>query len=658
MRGPVAAMLAALALMGGCADPARTSANRLLNAQPTQGRVEAAYQAQLQAVVQGKPGAIAPLTAGSLAAAPGPRLFQQRWRRAAADVYLDATGPVAGAVFRFSGLQAADTAVTLHLNGPRALSLRGICDGPLQMRTADEERGVAAGRHFLLAMTNAAPDATRLLLPPQTDTCNLAIGPLGKPASYTLTLQREELADPALARLDQRYDLCTQPSPRGLDPLERAFFASGALSRSCTGPLGQADLLADPFDAFNAKIAALTGRRLTRAQIAAGNPEMPLDFSNAPKLDLIYLSYLHLRADFSGRLIFRALEYHAARGTPVRVLVTGHMTGGKSNTMLRELAARYPLVQIQRFEWTPPALPAPRDLLDRLHRGNHIKVFATLSARPGQSHFMASGRNLHDGFLFSTPRDLSAFPELYNYADRPKSVAAFFSAYDDLDIDLRSDATVRALMAQLSTFWHRDAATSVYRPFTLATEGPAPQTGMTHFLSVPYVDGRALERWYVALFDAARHSIDIVSPYMNLTPALAAAFRRAEARGVRVRFILPLNMDNDPLGKQKSDLNRLFVREFVAEAALYEHIHPTNILHSKIVMIDGRLTILGSVNFNQRAFLHDTENGVAVLDPAFNRRLQPLFNEYLTDSVRLRGPGEISFLVRFLSHSAFLRGLL
>ena len=91
---------------------------------------------------------------------------------------------------------------------------------------------------------------------------------------------------------------------------------------SCELAPGTPRLLGDALDAFNAKVEALTGARLSQARSMRATRLAPIDFSHAPQLDYIWLSYLNLRADYSGYMISRMLEYHAARGATVRIVVT------------------------------------------------------------------------------------------------------------------------------------------------------------------------------------------------------------------------------------------------------------------------------------------------------------------------------------------------
>jgi len=590
-------------------------------------------------------------------AAAGSYSFTRAWRTAATWIMLDAVPPHGAPVVGFPGTQAGQTVLRLRSVADVPLLVRGRCDGPAQLRGNRFSRSAAAaGETFALHLLPGPTDRTRLILGADVQRCRLELGPENLSARHVLMLEREDIGNPALAALDTRLDVCAVPPAGELDPLEQAFLADRWLSRSCAMPVVPVRLLPDATEAFNAKVAALTGHPLDPLALAVADPEMPLDFSQAPHLELILLSYLQLRADFSGRLILRMIEHHAARGTGVRILISDNLATRKDLAMLARLAAAYPSVQVQSFRWQPPAGIGPATLSEWLQRGNHTKAFATLAAEPERSRLILGGRNLHDGFLFDTPRNLSDHPELHDYNRRLRSPLAYFATYDDLEVEIAGDAAVRTITAHLGTLWHRDAASSVIRPFSVTTEVTgAPRRGMVHLLSVPQADGQALERWFVELFNAAERRIDIASPYLNPTPPLTAALKRALDRGVAVRILTPALPPTDPLSGLKTGFINATLRRLGPRVEAWLYHHPTRLLHAKLLIIDDRLTILSSANMNARSFLYDTENGIAVLDPAFADTLGQLFANWLSEAEPVGKAEAPGALVQFMLRSKTLR---
>ena len=77
--------------------------------------------------------------------------------------------------------------------------------------------------------------------------------------------------------------------------------------------------------------------------------------------------------------------------------------------------------------------------------------------------------------------------------------------------------------------------------------------------------------------------------------------------------------------------------------------------HSKILMIDGRYVSVSSVNFNNRSFIQDSENGVAALDPAFYSRMKTVFDIYVARSRPVDPDVEVPLFFRLLFSNQHFR---
>ena len=561
------------------------------------------------------------------------KLYRDRWRTARQTLYLaPETGNSGDAPYAFSGLQATRTEIELRSIDGKPFRLTLNCDGAVAVEAGPGGRSYPAGTPFTVIGGEGAGES--LLVPADAvQRCNAVAEFSGSRRVFTMV--REETADPRLADFDSRVDVCRLPEPDGLPPLERAFYGARWLSQTCPFDAGRPTLLTGEVEGFNAKIEALLGVPLSAAFLRNGDPEAPLDFSRAPRLALIYVSYLDIKADFSGRVFDRLLRYHASRGTTIRVIASEVLEREKDRAMLQALAADHLNVQFKSFAWEPPDGGTLDEVISQYYKVHHSKLLAAISEEPGRSVAIIGGRNIHDGFLFDKPVDLTKYPKLQQYGQARGLTLNYYSNWRDLDLALHGDAATQALAAHLSTLWHEDAATHMVRPFTLAVSGGAarPSRVARHFISIPYADGRALEDYYVDLIDAARKTIEIVNPYLNLTPALDAAIDRALARGVKITILGRIDLSGDLGGSMLTQLNRLFVAKHAGRIDIYDYRDTKILLHSKMLMIDGRFAIASSVNFNNRSFIHDNENGVAVLDPAFYRRMKEIFEMYRKASV-------------------------
>ncbi|MBN8293189.1 phosphatidylserine/phosphatidylglycerophosphate/cardiolipin synthase family protein [Rhodobacter sp. NTK016B] len=565
-------------------------------------------------------------------------------------------GPAPGqghSVFDTHG--AARVSLTFLARGHGAYSLRATCNGPARVRQPDHGRAnpawAPAGVTLALRIEPGERHRSFLDIAPQTESCTLSVTPGGR-APWSLRLDATDRAAPAVAALDAALPACEGGG--GADPLARAMMASGALSSTCPMPAGRTEFLADGADALNARVEALTGARLSRAALETGDPDLPLDYSNAPDLDLIYVNYLNINADFVGYLTARMLAWHAARGTIVRILVSDVMLAEADRALFEGLAARYPNVQLQLYRTPAADARGFEGQFARLHRVTHVKLFATIARQPGRSVAIVGGRNMHEGYFFEAPRDLSRFSFLHQYDPSQMRLTGGFTAYQDVELAFHDDTQVRAIVQHMGALWLRDTERQTMRPgIASGTAGPLREGAMRHFISVPYTDGAALERYYAGLLDAAQSRIRIASPYLNLPPMIGAALARARERGVEVDVVATVRV-REVTDFMVSGLNRRFANRYADWVRFVDYDPMPSLLHAKLIVIDDRLVVAGSVNLNQRSFLHDLENGVVILDRRIAAQADRLVQSYLDGGEPVGTGQELSRWMRFFALFGFI----
>ncbi|MEJ2030972.1 MAG: hypothetical protein P8X66_14250, partial [Maritimibacter sp.] len=409
-----------------------------------------------------------------------PSFDEALWRTGEATLFVAAKGPEQGeADFLIPDLKAKQVMIRLQAvaNDPLPVTLR--CDGAAKVRILGEtNQSMKPGMPVALTLPQWARGAGMLDWTPESGECQLSWG-----EGYRITLRPESKAAPRISALSQGTLACGAEPGRQLDPLQKVFLDNGSMLQTCPVVPGPVRVLDDPLDGLNARIAALTGRPVSRAELLKGDADMPLDYSNAPKFDLIQISYLHIRADFSGYLTARMLAYHALRGTQVRILVSGILMLKEDRQFYDSLAARYPNIQIQYYRWPGGGTGGTDDLVNHFHRVQHTRAFLALSPQPGRSRYIFGGRNLHDGFFFSSPFDLTDWPYLHTYDESSFQDLGFYSVYEDVELELRGDAAVRNVAQHHLALWNRDADTQTVGPITMGRT--TRLSGMRHYLSLP-----------------------------------------------------------------------------------------------------------------------------------------------------------------------------
>ncbi len=128
---------------------------------------------------------------------------------------------------------------------------------------------------------------------------------------------------------------------------------------------------------------------------------------------------------------------------------------------------------------------------------------------------------------------------------------------------------------------------------------PRAARGAFPALVLASLDGRSNAAGFaelIALLDAARREITVISPY--LTFPFTDALARARRRGVTVRLVTP------------RDNNKPLVRAALvagAEAAGFEIRHGPGMSHVKALLIDGERLVIGSANFDFVSYAAEEE---------------------------------------------------
>jgi cardiolipin synthase len=162
----------------------------------------------------------------------------------------------------------------------------------------------------------------------------------------------------------------------------------------------------------------------------------------------------------------------------------------------------------------------------------------------------------------------------------------------------------------------------------------APSTSSTRSIvvwSAPQSGANELKILYLLAIAAARHSIDIESPYFITDESSRWSLDQARRRGVRVRLLVEGDKTDAMAVKYASRSEYESLLEQGIEIAEYQ---PT-MLHTKAMVVDGVLSIVGSANFDNRSLELNDELNVAVFDRDFASRLLQDFEHDLTNSTTL-----------------------
>lgn len=118
----------------------------------------------------------------------------------------------------------------------------------------------------------------------------------------------------------------------------------------------------------------------------------------------------------------------------------------------------------------------------------------------------------------------------------------------------------------------------------------------------PFYREEVAENILLDLFGAARRRIYITTPYLIVDRALTTALRNAAARGVDVRIVTP----HIPDKRLVFQLTRASYQKLL-EAGVRIYEYTPGFIHSKQILVDDEIALVGTVNLDYRSLAHHFE---------------------------------------------------
>jgi cardiolipin synthase len=129
---------------------------------------------------------------------------------------------------------------------------------------------------------------------------------------------------------------------------------------------------------------------------------------------------------------------------------------------------------------------------------------------------------------------------------------------------------------------------------------------------------------------AASEEILIATPYFIPGPRIIRSLLRAAQREVLVRLLLPARSDVPLVRLLGRSYYSVLLRKGIE---IYEM--EQEILHAKVMLIDGKQTVIGSANIDQRSFHRNFEINFTIDDEAFGRQIQTALLKDFRNSRRI-----------------------
>lgn len=150
------------------------------------------------------------------------------------------------------------------------------------------------------------------------------------------------------------------------------------------------------------------------------------------------------------------------------------------------------------------------------------------------------------------------------------------------------------------------------------------------YADAPSVNNSISENVYLQAIYTAAKSISIMTPYLILGDEMLRALTAAATRGLELEIYLPSIADKRIM---QILARTIYPQLLQAGIKIYEYL--PGFIHSKVMLVDDCLAIVGTVNFDYRSLYLNFENAVLVYDVNLAKEIAQDFKQTRTKCRRI-----------------------
>lgn len=314
--------------------------------------------------------------------------------------------------------------------------------------------------------------------------------------------------------------------------------------------------------------------------------------------EYIHLQYYIIEDDHIGRALRDALIERAKAGVRVRVIYDDFGCWGVSRKFFRSM--REAGIDIHPFFKVvfPP-------FATRINWRNHRK----LAVIDGEVAYVGG----------------------MNVADRYIDGGSKFGCWRDTHMRITGPA-VAAVQYSFAVDWSFMGQSLLQEPVDISLpKGPGEAAGLQMMRCGPTSEWSNVSLYMLKAIGNAKKRVYIQTPYFLPTDAMLSALQAAALSRVDVRVMIPLKSDSSTLTLASYS----YIMECL-RAGIKIYLFEAGMLHSKTMMIDDRLSAIGSANIDFRSFEHNFEETMFIFSSEVNTTLRAQFMADLQQSTRVR----------------------
>src|SRR5699024_40023 len=217
----------------------------------------------------------------------------------------------------------------------------------------------------------------------------------------------------------------------------------------------------------------------------------------------------------------------------------------------------------------------------------------------------------------------------FNIGDEYLGESEKFGYWRDTHLRILGDA-VKTMQTRFILDWNQASRNHIGYDERYFIGGDSGNVGIQIVSSGPDQEWEQIKYGYIKMILGANEYVYIQTPYFIPDESLMDALRIAALSGVEIKIMIPNKPDH--MFVYWASLSN--IGELLHEGAEI-YLYQNGFLHAKTIVVDGKLSSVGTANIDVRSFRLNFEVNAFLYDVDIARRLEEVFNEDILKSTQM-----------------------
>lgn len=205
------------------------------------------------------------------------------------------------------------------------------------------------------------------------------------------------------------------------------------------------------------------------------------------------------------------------------------------------------------------------------------------------------------------------------------NIADQYRGWQDIHVKT-TGSVVSEVISSFNELWNQNLNRNI---LSRLKEARGRKSASTFVTNAPYLHKHFLSKQFIKALNKATSYIHISTAYFVPTKKVTKALYAAQARGVKIKLLLPQYADVSIVDiATKSKLGDLLKNNITI------FLYTPSMLHGKMALVDGTWATMGSMNVDYLSLYYNYESNFISTEESFIEPLKENFEKNLTNSIQ------------------------